>query len=685
MAVAAMWGIDIGQCALKAVKARLAGAMVEVLAFDHIEYKQPLSTAGTDSSATIREALQTFLSRNDVTNCAFSVSIAAGRAALIRFIKLPPVDRRKVPDIVRYEATQQIPFPLEDVIWDHQVIERTYAPGEELEVGIFAMRREAIFDFLSNLMVSGIEVESIQLSAVALYNCVHFDQPVEDGAIMAVDIGAENTNLVVVDGNSVWTRSLPIGGNDFTRAVATKYSMDFEQAENLKRNMERSKKANEIFEALRPSLRSLLDEIQRSAGYYRSLHKSAKFVKLLGFGSGFKMFGVQRFLEAGLAYPVEVFQKCNNFYTDGAVNQQFFKKSAPAYGAALGLVAQGLGVGGINTTLMPPAIIKERLLKKKRPFLIAAAAMLAMAFAWPAIGAYTVMPSSFDIGKNPVYKLVLDKQQQQKKFNDTMNVSIISNDITYMMNTKARRAEQLDAFNALVESIPQDETYPVYIQALAMENGTAAWVNARLYSTVAEGGKQQEPTFTFDIVTKEEVIQAAAEAAKKRTVRRASADERVEALDRRVERQEAMREARLRKLVERRESGIPETSKIRGTRREDLKVAFDGFADMANLVIETSNPLGATYVRTLCRQLKERPGVIYCECVNVTAETFWENPTTRARLYAEPPVELSQFFKKIPYITAVIQWVYKPGGQAVAQTQQPAQATPGASEAPSEE
>jgi len=329
-------------------------------------------------------------------------------------------------------------------------------------------------------MVSGIEVENIQLSAVALYNCVRYDQPTEDGAIMAVDIGAENTNLVVVDANSVWTRSLPIGGNDFTRAIATKFGIDFDQAENLKRNMEQSKKAQEVFEAIRPSLRSLLDEIQRSAGYYRSLHKSSKFVKLLGFGAGFRMYGVQRFLEAGLAYPAEVFEKTNNIIVSNAVNQQFFKKNAPAFGPALGLVVQGLGFGGINTTLMPPTIIKERILRKKRPFLIAAAAMLAGAFAWPAFSAYT-RPTDFGIKSYPVAKTIEARDAEAKEYNKRLSVrQPIEAELNGLIDLKARRMDQLDAFNILVSSIPHDDEYPIYIQSLILESGSDGYIKPTL-------------------------------------------------------------------------------------------------------------------------------------------------------------------------------------------------------------
>ena len=664
MPVTAVWGLDIGQCALKAVKARASGQLVDVMAFDHIEYKKSLSTAGTDASATIREALQTFLGRNDVVDCSFSVSIAAGRAALVRFIKLPPVDRRKVPDIVRYEATQQIPFPLEDVIWDHQVIERNYAPGEELEVGLFAMRREAIFDFLSNLMVSGIEVENIQLSAVALYNCVRYDQPTEDGAIMAVDIGAENTNLVVVDANSVWTRSLPIGGNDFTRAIATKFGIDFDQAENLKRNMPRSGKAQELFETLRPSLQSLLDEIQRSAGYYRSLHKSSKFVKLLGFGAGFRMYGVQRFLEAGLAYPAEVFEKTNNIIVSNAVNQQFFKKNAPAFGPALGLVVQGLGFGGINTTLMPPTIIKERILRKKRPFLIAAAAMLAGAFAWPAFSAYT-RPTDFGIKSYPVAKTIEARDAEAKEYNKRLSVrQPIEAELNGLIDLKARRMDQLDAFNILVSSIPHDDEYPIYIQSLILESGSDGYIKPTLITPESALPAKGRPTFASEVVNKVRLIKPGAAA--KKVVARGSAvdaDERRYQIEQAMLRRETKREERRTAMpVGPRKTTVDAST---GTARSDLDFKITGIGQVADVFLETANPNGEAQIRALAKDMAQKAGVLYCEVVMVSNDTVWEQEDTHARLYDEPGLELGTMgyasYKKTPITTARIQWVYKKG------------------------
>ena len=117
----AVWGIDIGQCALKALKCRLDddGETIVADAFDYIEYPKILTEPDANPDELVKDALNQFLSNNSVRDSRVAISVS-GQSGLTRFIKLPPVEEKKIPDIVKYEAKQQIPFSLEDVIWDYQ-------------------------------------------------------------------------------------------------------------------------------------------------------------------------------------------------------------------------------------------------------------------------------------------------------------------------------------------------------------------------------------------------------------------------------------------------------------------------------------------------------------------------------------------------------------------------------------
>src|SRR5438045_6426985 len=116
-----VWGIDIGQCALKALRLELVDGQATATAFDYIEHPKILSQPDADPDQLTREALEKFLSRNQLGSDLVAISVA-GQSGLARFVKLPPVEEKKIPDIVRFEAKQQIPLPLDAVGCEYQKI-----------------------------------------------------------------------------------------------------------------------------------------------------------------------------------------------------------------------------------------------------------------------------------------------------------------------------------------------------------------------------------------------------------------------------------------------------------------------------------------------------------------------------------------------------------------------------------
>src|SRR3970282_108391 len=116
---------------------------VEAVAFDYIEHPKILSQPDADPDALSREAIQTFLSRNVVKGDRVVIGVP-GQSGLARFIKLPPVEPSRIPEIVKYEARQQIPFALEEVVWDFQPLVGSEDEGYalETEAGLFALKRD---------------------------------------------------------------------------------------------------------------------------------------------------------------------------------------------------------------------------------------------------------------------------------------------------------------------------------------------------------------------------------------------------------------------------------------------------------------------------------------------------------------------------------------------------------------
>jgi type IV pilus assembly protein PilM len=370
------WGIDIGQCALKAVKLQQLGDQLEAVAFDIVEHPQILSDPEANRDELIRSALETFLSRNVVTGSDICVSVP-GQSSFTRFVKLPPVDAKKIPEIVRFEAEQQIPFAIDDVIWRWQTFHEKDNP--DVEVGIFAMKREDIGKVLAHFSGVAMQVDVVQMAPLALYNFMSYDgQASEQGATLLADIGADKTDLVVSDGARIWTRTIQIGGNNFTEALVKSFKLSFAKAEKLKRTAASSKYARQIFQAMRPVFADLVQEMQRSVGYYTSLHREARFRRVVGLGNGFRLPGLQKFLEQNLSIPVVRVESFRRLRPGPAVSTPVFNDNVLSLGVSYGLAAQGLQEARVATNLLPAQIARSREWQRKKPWFGAIAAVILM-------------------------------------------------------------------------------------------------------------------------------------------------------------------------------------------------------------------------------------------------------------------------------------------------------------------
>jgi type IV pilus assembly protein PilM len=357
------WGIEVGAGGIKALKLEVAGDEVKVLDFAVIPHVKVLSTPGIDQNDALRVTLGAFVSQYDLAGSAVAVSVP-GHSAFARFAKLPPVEPKKVPDIVKFEAVQQIPFPIEQVEWDYQIFKDPNSP--DLEVGIFAITRERIMERLTLLEDVGITPDSVTLSPVAAYNALAYDLQFTEktpGTII-LDIGTTSTDLVIAEAGRVWIRTFPIGGHHFTEALVNAFQLSYPKAEKLKREAESSKHARHIFQALRPIFSDLAQDVQRSIGYYQSLHKDAKLERLVGLGSTFRLPGLRKYLKQQVGMDVFRMEQFKRLGLDGPRAGEF-QALTLQLGTAYGLALQGLDRATLGANLMPVGVLRSAMWKRK--------------------------------------------------------------------------------------------------------------------------------------------------------------------------------------------------------------------------------------------------------------------------------------------------------------------------------
>lgn len=402
----AAWGIEIGQAGLKAIKLRFVEGADQVMAvaYDYVAHPKLLNQPDASPDDLIRQALDTFLSRNAIGSDLVAMSLP-GQNALAKFIQLPPVQQSKVAEIVKYEARQQIPFPLEEMIWDFQALGGGVEESGYLldgEVGLFAMKREQVQHHLKPFIERKVEVELIQIAPMALYNFLCYDrlgyrngQPRElsDEYSVVVDMGSDATTLIITNGKKIWIRNMPVGGNHFTRALTKEMKLTFAKAEHLKCNATKSPDPRAVFQALRPVFNDYVAEIQRSIGFFSSVNRSAKISQLIGVGNGFRLAGLQKFLQQNLQYDVQRVDTFQAVVGDSVLNAPLFQENLLTFCVPYGLALQALKLTDIHTSLLPPEIVVERKIRRKKPWAVATAAMLLVGLSASAAGFGNVLGS----------------------------------------------------------------------------------------------------------------------------------------------------------------------------------------------------------------------------------------------------------------------------------------------------
>ncbi len=367
------WGLDIGAGAIKAIKLERDGDAVSVGDFVVIPHKRVLTTPDLDEADALRVALGALMAEYGEAMKKDHVAVSiAGHSSFCRFAKLPPVEPKEVPNLVKFEAVQQIPFPIEEVEWDYQVFASEDTP--DVEAGIFAITKERINERLHLYGDLGLGPDTFTISPVAVYNAIAYDLEFTENTpgTIILDIGAAATDLIIAEGGKVWIRTFPLGGHHFTEVLAETFKLNYVKAEKLKREAETSKYKRHIFQALKPIFSDLVQDVQRSIGYYQDTHPDAKLERLIGLGSTFKLMGLRKLLSQQLKLEVFRMERFKRISVDGP-GAADFEAASMTMATAYGLALQGLGLTPINANLMPVQTLRSAMWKRKAPWFAAAA------------------------------------------------------------------------------------------------------------------------------------------------------------------------------------------------------------------------------------------------------------------------------------------------------------------------
>ncbi len=334
----------------------------------------------------IRAALKEIVERLSIGKLKVRYAISA-QATFMRFVKLPPIQDDNIEQLVTFEARQHVPFPLNEVVWDYELIEG----GKDKEVVIVAIKSDALEEINTTVNSSGLSTAEVDVAPMALYNAYRSAYGVSEEPILIIDIGAKTSSLLYIEGKRFFTRSVQIGGASISSAIAKEYHVSFGEAENQKihnglvalggghaQSLDESVAA--LAMVIRNALTRLTSDIARTTNYYRSQHGGNSPVKVYLAGGGANLPYTLEFLHEKLGLPVEFFNPLSKLAISKDVDTSVLQQEAHMMGELVGLGLRGIGKSSINIDLVPAAVEQLRDADRRKPFLIAAAAILIAGF-----------------------------------------------------------------------------------------------------------------------------------------------------------------------------------------------------------------------------------------------------------------------------------------------------------------
>ncbi len=367
------WGLDIGHSSIKAEKLSRVGETVTVLGY---AIEPIVSGDATDREEAVVKALEQLATREEFGGLPVVASLS-GRQIFYRSINIPVINPKKVDRMVELEARQQIPGKFDEVEWSYHL--SPSPDGASNDVALFAARKDLIAELVTRSRRVGINLVGVSVSSLALYNFVRFDQDFpNDETVIILDVGAENTDLVLYQGDTLWMRTLAISGNDITKAFMKKFRVSFEEAETLKRQIGESRQADKIFKVIEGCLNELVSEVQRSLGFYHSQNANAKLESVVISGNTFRLPSLPQFLADRLRKAIISLEDLEKITVGAGIDREHFLQDLQSLGVAMGCALQGCGLAKATVNLLPNTLRVERLLKEKRWAAVAVLGIIAI-------------------------------------------------------------------------------------------------------------------------------------------------------------------------------------------------------------------------------------------------------------------------------------------------------------------
>jgi type IV pilus assembly protein PilM len=307
------------------------------------------------------------------------------QAVFARFVKLPALEAEKIDKIISFEAQQNVPFPIDQVVWDYQLVGG--GMGEQIQVVIVAIKRDLIDEINNAVEETGLRTRIVGVASMGLYNAFCYNYPDLTGCSLLVDIGARTTNVLFIEAGRIFSRSLPIGSSAITVAIAKEFGESFAGAETRKNRdgfvalggapEPADPNIGRVSKIVRSTMTRLHAELMRSITHYRAQQQGNKPERIFLCGGGAGMPNMREFFYEKFQVPIEFFNPLRNVSVSESAPEA--ANSAHLLGELVGLALRSVTVCPMQLNLLPATVVRRHDLEKRRAFFIAAAACILLA------------------------------------------------------------------------------------------------------------------------------------------------------------------------------------------------------------------------------------------------------------------------------------------------------------------
>ena len=343
---------------------------------------KPLGLEGSQEISRekiILQALQEAIAEKGLKSKNVNVC-APGFHVFSKFVKLPPVDAAKVGQIIQYEAQQNVPFPLSEVVWDYQILGS--AASGELEVLLVAIKSEIVEGLFRVAEQAKLKLLLCDASPAALCNAFRYNYPELEDCTMLLDIGAKTSNLLFFEKGKVFSRSINLGANIITQDFATEAKLKFDDAEKIKiaegfvslggayEEPDNPQQAA-ISKIARQFMTKLHIQVNQTMQFYRGQQGGTAPQRLFLSGGASIMPYTAQFFAEKLNVPVEYFNPFRSVQIDPTINLEELSRVAHGLGEVVGLGLRNLATCPVEMNLMPDSTLRWQTINQKKPYFVA--------------------------------------------------------------------------------------------------------------------------------------------------------------------------------------------------------------------------------------------------------------------------------------------------------------------------